>query len=214
MHKSLGLRISDRNTPVLGSHLWEGNTKWASGVGLCLKHWLWAQLHLTSPVPPWHLRSWRSSSEIQECAQGSSQSHQYHSAAGTARQAIKCVHWWAIKCVYWWPSQRAGAGRKPPKCRLGFVSPTWSNHQLSNKNACEGCANSLRNHSSELWWPQHRLTCSYWCCNSKVNPKNTHWCMVATPNSRRGKKEKNIHKKPFNYIDSTYLGGEEWNFET
>lgn len=88
--------------------------------------------------------------EIQECVQGSSQPHQYHTAAEEQGKPLNAGIDDQATGI-----QRAGAGRNSPKCRLGFVSPTLSHHQLPNKNACEGCASSLGKHSSELWWPQH-----------------------------------------------------------
>lgn len=54
----------------------------------------------------------------------------------------------------------------------------------------------------------HRLTWSYWCCNSRVDPKNTHLCMPATSNSRRsGGKKSTKNKNPLNYTDSPYFEG-------
>lgn len=132
-----------------------------------------------------------------------------------ARQAMKC---WCIGIDDQATGiQRAGAGRNSPKCRLGFVSPTLSHHQMPNKNACEGCASSLGKHSSELWWPQH--THSPAATDAAIQ-KWTQKTLVHVSHVKQqeGKKKKKNHKNILNYTDCLYFGRrgrrEFWNLVT
>lgn len=170
MHKSLGLRISDREMLQYLVHI-SGRCQASLGSRFAFEAVTvstTSSRFTSASLAPQILEQTALKHEAlgtQECIQGSSQSHQYHPAAGPQEEQGKQLN--ASIADQATGIQRAGAGRKPAwdptKCRLGFAPETLSNHQLSNKNACEGCASPLGNHSSELCLvtTAHRLTCTY-----------------------------------------------------
>lgn len=170
MHKSLGLRISDREmlqhlvhmsgrcqVSLGSSFVFEAVT--VSTISSCFTSASLAPQILEQTALKYEAL------DAQQCIQDSSQSHQHHTAAGQQEEQGKQLN--AFIADQATGIQRAGAGRKPArdptKCRLDLAPETLSNHQLSNKNACEGYASSLGSHSSELCLvtTAHRLTCSY-----------------------------------------------------
>lgn len=162
---------------------------------------------LVLPVPHWHLRSWskqplkrlwiqRNAFRVPPSPPSISQQQEEQ-----GKQLNACIDDQATGI------QRAEGGRKATlganKMQIRFS--TWNSEPSS----------AMKDMSVHLVSTAHRLTCCYWCCNSKVDPKNTHTCMSATPNSRRGKNKSTKIKILWITLIPPFLGKEEeGNFET